>query len=135
MTAPKAPPAPIPELPPETKPDGANVKWVPGYWQWDMEKQDFLWVSGFWRNFPAGRDWQAGKWAERDGKWSYSPGFWRPTNMNNWRIDLPEPPKSVDSGPSTPSENPNAVWIPGAWEYRNEQFVWRSGYWGAPNGN
>ena len=112
MTAPKAPPAPIPELPPETKPDGANVKWVPGYWQWDTEKQDFLWVSGFWRNFPAGRDWQAGKWAEKDGKWSYNPGFWRPTNMNSWRVDLPEPPKSVESGPSTPADNPNAVWIP-----------------------
>src|SRR5262245_52799750 len=48
MTAPKAPPPPIPEVPPETKPDGENVKWVPGYWQWDAEKEDFLWVSGFW---------------------------------------------------------------------------------------
>ena len=30
MTAPKAPPQPIPEVPPETKPDGENVKWVAG---------------------------------------------------------------------------------------------------------
>ena len=55
MTAPKKPPAPIPEVPPETKPDGDNVKWIPGYWQWDKEKEDFLWVSGFWRTCrPAG---------------------------------------------------------------------------------
>src|SRR5262245_55855797 len=62
MTAPKAPPVPLPEVPPDTRPDGQNVKWVHGYWHWDAEKQDFIWVSGFWRNFPEGREWQAGKW-------------------------------------------------------------------------
>src|SRR5215831_6428182 len=98
MTAPKAPPPPIPEIPPETKPDGENVKWVPGYWQWDSDKEDFIWVSGFWRNFPPGRDWQAGKWVEKGGKWMYTPGFWRPVAMNSWRIDLPEPPRSVEHG-------------------------------------
>jgi hypothetical protein len=135
MTAPKAPPAPIPEVPPDTKPDGANVKWVGGYWHWDAEKEDFIWVSGFWRNFPSGRDWQAGKWTEKGGQWVYSPGFWRPVDMTSWRVDLPEPPRSVESGPSTPSDNPNAIWIPGAWEFRNERFVWRAGYWAQPNGN
>ncbi len=135
MTSPKAPPPPVPEEPPETKPDGENVKWVPGYWQWDAEKQDHIWISGFWRNVPAGRDWQAGKWTEKNGQWHYAPGFWRPVTMNSWRIDMPEPPKSVESGPSTPPDNPDAVWIPGAWEYRNERFVWRAGYWAHPNGN
>jgi hypothetical protein len=135
MTAPKAPPPPIPELPPDTKPDGKNVKWIPGYWQWDDAKQDFIWVSGFYRDVPPNRDWQAGKWTDQNGKWTYTPGWWRPTNMNNWRIDMPEPPKSVESGPSTPSDDPNAVWIPGAWEYRNEKFVWRAGYWANRNGN
>jgi len=133
MTAPKKPPAPVPELPPETKPDGENVKWVPGYWQWDKEKEDFIWISGFWRNVPPGRTWQAGEWIEKNGTWMYTPGFWRPTNMNNWRIDLPEPPTSVESGPSTPSDDPNAIWIPGQWEYRNDQYVWRSGYWAHSN--
>src|SRR5262245_54748237 len=135
VTAPKAPPKPIPELPPETKPDGENVRWVPGYWHWDAEKEDFLWISGFWRNVPPGRTWQAGEWIEKGGKWMYTPGFWRPTDMNNWRVDLPEPPKTVESGPSTPSEDPNAIWVPGTWEYRNGQFAWRAGYWAQPNGN
>src|SRR5438046_840742 len=44
LTAPKAPPPPVPELPPETKPDGAT--WVPGYWLWDGDRNDFIWVSG-----------------------------------------------------------------------------------------
>jgi len=135
MTAPRKPPNPIPELPPDTKPEGENVKWVPGYWQWDAEKEDFIWISGFWRNVPPGRSWQAGEWIEKNGKWQYTPGFWRPTDMNNWRVDLPEPPKSVERGPNTPADNSNAIWVPGTWEYRNEQFVWRPGYWAYANGN
>src|SRR4051794_3220896 len=33
--APKAPPAPVNELPPDVRPEGDNVAWVPGYWAWD----------------------------------------------------------------------------------------------------
>lgn len=135
VTAPKAPPPPIPELPPEAKPDGDNVKWVPGYWMWDADRNDFIWVSGFWRNAPVGREWSPGKWAAgKDGKFAYTPGFWRPTDMNSWRIDLPEPPATVEAGPNTPSDNPDAHWIPGAWEFRGEKYVWRPGYWAKPYG-
>src|SRR4051812_36475341 len=42
----KAPPEPIEELPPEEKPEGDNVAWIPGYWAWDDERNDFLWISG-----------------------------------------------------------------------------------------
>src|SRR5438045_3388330 len=62
ITAPKAPPPAVPEIPPDEKPAGANVVWIPGYWQWDAEKKDFLWVSGMWRNQPDGRTWQPGEW-------------------------------------------------------------------------
>jgi len=135
MTAPKAPPEPIPEVPPDTKPEGENVRWVPGYWSWDADQKDFIWVSGFWRNAPAGREWSAGKWKEVDGKWTYLPGSWRPTDLNSWRIDLPKPPASVENGPSTPTDNPDGIWIPGAWEFRNEKYVWRPGYWAQSNGD
>ena len=49
IVVPKTPPAAIEELPPEQKPEGANVTWIPGYWGWDDERSDFLWVSGVWR--------------------------------------------------------------------------------------
>ncbi len=132
ITAPKAPPPPITEVPPDSKPEGANVKWIPGYWQWDEHKNDFLWVSGFYRNIPPNREWEPGKWAAKDGKNIYVPGFWHPTDSNSWKANLPEPPKSIESGPSTPNDNPDAMWVPGGWEYRNNQFVWRAGYWAAP---
>src|SRR5687768_3913616 len=49
---PRQPPEPIEELPPDQRPEGDDVSWIPGYWAWDEETQDFLWVSGFWRDAP-----------------------------------------------------------------------------------
>ncbi len=37
---PKAPPAPIQEMPPDQKPAGQNVQWIPGYWSWDVSRND-----------------------------------------------------------------------------------------------
>src|SRR5262245_23480099 len=51
----KKPPAPIEELPPDRKPAGDNVQWIGGYWAWDDDRNDFLWVSGLYRQPPAGR--------------------------------------------------------------------------------
>src|SRR5215471_16817919 len=31
----KQPPEAIEELPPDQRPDGDNVQWIPGYWAWD----------------------------------------------------------------------------------------------------
>ena len=62
IVATKAPPAAIEELPPDQKPEGANVAWIPGYWAWDDERNNFLWVSGIWRDLPPGRQWVPGYW-------------------------------------------------------------------------
>ena len=55
VVIPRQPPQPIEEQPPETRPEGENVVWLPGYWHWDDDRQDFLWVSGVWRAVPPGR--------------------------------------------------------------------------------
>src|SRR5438270_10453903 len=31
----RQPPDPIEEMPPDQKPEGDNVNWIPGYWAWD----------------------------------------------------------------------------------------------------
>src|SRR5437016_4275168 len=59
---PKQPPAPLDEMPPDQKPAGEGVQWIPGYWGWDDERSDFIWVSGFWRVAPPGRQWMPGHW-------------------------------------------------------------------------
>ena len=77
LLAPKQPPAPIEELPPDEKPAGENVQWIPGYWAWDEDKQDFLWVSGFWRVPPPNRTWVPGVWHDAgNGQWQWTGGFW-----------------------------------------------------------
>ena len=32
-------PETIDEIPPETKPEGNNVVWIPGYWHWDNDSR------------------------------------------------------------------------------------------------
>src|SRR3954465_10106698 len=60
------PPRPVEELPPEERPEGNNVQWIPGYWAWDADRNDFLWVSGVWRDCPPGQRWVPGYWNQGD---------------------------------------------------------------------
>ncbi len=42
----REPTEPINELPPEVKPDGNNLAWIPGYWMSSEEQGDGVRVSG-----------------------------------------------------------------------------------------
>ena len=52
---------------PPRSPQGADVEWIPGYWAWDDERNDYLWISGIWRDIPPGRQWVPGYWSQVDG--------------------------------------------------------------------
>ena len=82
LIVPKKPPDPIPEEPPDQKPEG-EVQWIPGYWAWDADKNNFLWVSGFWRTPPPDRKWVPGYWTQVEGGWQWVPGFWAPSNQSD----------------------------------------------------
>ena len=60
----KQPPAPIDEAPPDARPDNPDSTWVPGYWSWDAEGNNYIWVSGSWRVPPPGHRWIPGYWSE-----------------------------------------------------------------------
>jgi hypothetical protein len=124
----RRPPDPVPEVPPDRRPEGDNVVWVPGYWAWDAERSDFLWVSGVWRVPPPGRKWLQGSWHEVDGGWQWTSGIWAADDTDTSSY-LPEPPGSLDNGPASPAPNENAFYVPGSWNYRTDQYVWRPGYW------
>ncbi len=64
IIVPNQPPEAIEEVAPEQRPEGDNVAWIPGYLAWDDEREDFLWVSGIWRDLPPGRQWMPGYWTE-----------------------------------------------------------------------
>jgi WXXGXW repeat (2 copies) len=69
---PKQPSDPIDEQPPDQKLDGDNVQWIAGYWAWDDERTDFIWISGIWREPPPNCQWTPGYWDECDGVWRWT---------------------------------------------------------------
>src|SRR5512138_2573319 len=78
LVVPKQPPEALQEMPPAEKPVGASVVWVPGYWAWDADRSDFIWVSGCWRNAPPNTYWVPGHWLQLDTGWEWIAGFWKP---------------------------------------------------------
>jgi hypothetical protein len=126
----KKPPAPVPELPPEQKPEGDNVQWIPGYWAFDKERNDYLWVSGFYRNMPPGRKYIPGYWAQTDDGYRWVAGYFAPEQQAEVPL-IPQPPASLDTGPSIPAPDDNSFYSPGVWVYNGSEFVWRPGFWSA----
>ena len=124
----KQPPAAIEEVPPDQKPEGENVQWVAGYWGWEDDRSDFIWVSGFWRTPPPDRRWVPGYWARAEGGWQWTPGFWEVEEQEDVTYLAP-PPDPIDSGPNVPAPAADNTWVPGCWVYRETRYVWRPGYW------
>ena len=128
----KAPPDPIEELPPDQKPDGDNVQWVPGYWHWDEDREDFIWISGFWRVPPPGRVWVPGSWREVRNGYQWVHGFWQEARPEIERADieyLAPPPAPLELAPSIPAPSEDHVYVPGTWVWRSQRYVWRPGVW------
>ena len=115
LIVPKQPPNPIEEQPPDQRPEGAAVEWVPGYWAWDDERDDFLWISGIWRDIPPGRQWVPGYWHQVDAGYRWTSGFWAPTASDGRVNYLPEPPPTLEVGPNSPQPGPEFFWTPGSW--------------------
>jgi hypothetical protein len=143
----KEPPKPLEEMPPAEKPEG-NVVWIGGYWAWDDERNDYLWVSGTWRTPPPGKQWVAGYWKEDGGQWRWVPGFWtvvaeQQETASQQVTYLPEPPAPPEV--AAPGQPPTAdsFYVPGYWGYHGAGYVqvngsnvyreagysWVSGYW------
>jgi hypothetical protein len=125
----RKPPPPIPEVPPDRKPAGQNVQWIPGYWQWDGDKSDYLWVSGVYRNVPPGRRWEPGSWTQAaDGNWRFVDGYWTSTAQAAPQY-VPEPPVSVENGPSALPPDDSSIYTPGNWQWQDQRWLWRPGYY------
>jgi hypothetical protein len=128
IVVPKQPPAPIKEAPPEQRPDSATMQWIPGYWAWDADRNDFLWVSGVYREAPPARRFVPGHWVQDGQGWRWLPGFWAPENLQEVGF-LPEPPAPLETAPAVPAPDPNAVYVSGYWVYSGGRYAWRAGYW------
>ena len=123
-----APPAAVDELPPEQAPTGDNVQWIAGYWSWDAEAKDHLWVSGVWRDIPPGRRWVPGYWAEATGGFQWVGGFWADAQATELAY-VPPPPESLEAGPNVPPPAGDQQWVPGNWSYVSDNYRWSPGYY------
>jgi hypothetical protein len=128
LIVPKRPADPVEEMPPEVKPEGENSLWIPGYWSWDDDRKDFIWVSGVWRVPPPDYRWVPGYWQEAQGGFQWVSGFWQHDATEEVEY-LPEPQPSLDQGPSSPSPGENHFWVPGSWRWQTTHYVWGPGYW------
>ena len=124
----REPPEPIDEIPPEYMPEGDNVEWMPGYWGWDDDRDDFIWISGVWRDIPPGQRWMPGAWEQVARGYQWTPGFWMSDEIEEVTY-LPQPPPSQEEGPSSPAPDDDHFWVPGVWQYTNNDYAWRPGYW------
>lgn len=139
------PPEDITEIPPDEMPEGDNVEWIPGYWSYSDEREDFLWVSGIWRLIPSEREWFPGYWAGTDEGWQWVPGYWGSVEEEETEY-YSQPPKSLEAGPNTPAPSDNHQWVPGTWQANEQEFIpqgqqyqesqpspqsfaWRPGFW------
>lgn len=127
MIVSKKPPEDIEEVPPEFAPEAEGAIWIKGYWAWDDEREDYIWISGVQRVPPPGMRWVAGYWSEVDGGWQWTNGFWAPTEMEELSYREP-PPESLEEGPSSPSPGDDYFYVPGTWVYETE-YRWSPGYW------
>jgi hypothetical protein len=124
----KEPPPVIDEIPPAQRPAGDDIAWIPGYWGWDDEREDFIWISGIWRAIPPGREWVPGYWARVPGGYQWISGYWADTRLMEVEY-LPPPPETAEAGPTTAPPTGDEIWIPGTWLWQNNRYVWRPGYW------
>jgi hypothetical protein len=125
---PKEPPALIDEVPPDQKPAGDNVQWIPGYWQYDDDRKDFIWISGFWRAPPPGRQWVPGYYRKVDDGWQWVDGFWASAGQDEQPL-LPPPLAPLDAEPSVPPPSDGSIYVPGCWVYRETRYRWRPGFY------
>jgi hypothetical protein len=123
-----APPAAIQEVPPEFKPEGNNVEWISGYWAWDESQNDFIWISGVWRDVPPNQRWVTGYWELVENGHRWIAGFWAGLEQQELSY-LPTPPANLDRGPSVTAPSEDYFYCPGNWEYQNNNYVWRTGHW------
>jgi hypothetical protein len=127
VMASEEPPSLIEEVPPEQKPEG-EVQWIPGYWAWDDERSEYIWVSGIWRIPPPGRLWVPGYWERSGDGFQWTSGYWITVQAGETKY-LPEPPDSIELGPDTHPPSSDHGWVPGCWFWHHGSYAWRPGFW------
>ncbi|MEO8844591.1 MAG: IPT/TIG domain-containing protein [Kofleriaceae bacterium] len=102
--------------------------WIPGKWDW---KGKWEWTAGHWERERANKQWRGGHWDKSGASWSWTEGDWidggaamPPPSNDHHPHQAPPPPRS-----ETPSMKAGFSWIPGRWDWKNDQWAWVDGHW------
>lgn len=125
---PTTPPDMILERVPERP--GSDVVWIPGYWQFNTERNDYIWISGVWRQPPPKKQWINGYWQKFDEGWVWISGFWSGENEEDLSFITATPPDSLEEDTGV-APGDNYFWAPGYWTFddNTHDFNWVSGSW------
>jgi hypothetical protein len=135
----KEPPAAVEERPSTRRP-GLRAQWVPGYWAWDVQRNDFVWIGGMWQVPPPGTFWLAGRWLRDADGWYRVPGLWAsrrdrraaqtdgvPADRPSWQITGP-PADHPDDTPGR-APGPDFFFVPGHYLPVGDRLSWKAGFW------
>jgi hypothetical protein len=128
LVAPKSPPVNIVEIAPVQRPVGEQFVLIPGYWAWDTDRNDYIWISACWRAAPPSMSWVPGYWAKVNEGWEWVAGFWAQSGAQEIEY-LPAPPALADVQPSGSPPSENNIWVPQCQYWYQGHYIMRPGYW------
>lgn len=107
-----------------------QAEWISGYWQWDFNANDFVWVSGVWRRPPPGHQWVSGLWKKYGSEWVRVPGYWSKVPEQSADFISVPPPDPLDENTASPPSS-NVFWVNGHWYFmfNLQEFHWVPGHW------
>jgi hypothetical protein len=126
----EAPPPP----PREVVAPRAGFVWISGHHEWRNGR--YFWIGGVWEREQPGRRWQAGRWERQGDRYVWFPGAWvgaaPPPPPPPQAVYIAPPPPPPPLPPETQDRSPgdpNQIWIPGAYEWRGDRYVFVRGRW------
>lgn len=122
------PPQPINERIPEQK--DPNTQWIRGYWDFDENTKDYIWVCGVWRRVPPQMKWIEGYWSKEAEGWVRVRGLWssQPEEQLSYLSNPPPDSLNEDAG-KRPSDQ--MFWVSGYWQWdpSRRAYQWLLGKW------
>ena len=105
-SSPASRPTPSRSCRPTRSPRATTCSGSPATGPGTTRRNDFLWVSGFWRDVPPGRRWVPGTGRRSRAAGSGSPGFWAADQAE--QVSYVPPPAADRSTPARPCRRPQA---------------------------
>ena len=127
--APKTPRADLveqkPTIPAELE---KRAVWLPGYWDWNANAENFVWTTGIWRFPPPRHRWVSGQWTRTDDGFVRVRGHWAPDVVRKVAY-VTAPPRYRGSFPLPDALAKGQFWVPGWWSPADDgKFTWREGF-------